>query len=73
LIKMVAVGADGNVRGQMVLDQTGAAASNGLPGADQFLTYKGQGHAPEFVHVLPLAWRSKRLRLPGQHDGRYFV
>jgi hypothetical protein len=41
LIKMVAVGADGNVRGQMVLDIAGAA-SNSLPGANQFLTYKGK-------------------------------
>jgi hypothetical protein len=39
--KMVANGGDGNVRGQMLLPEVGAP-SNGLPGADHFLTYKGK-------------------------------
>jgi mono/diheme cytochrome c family protein len=37
---MVANGADGNVRGQMVVPLAGSFSS-GLPGAGQFLTYKG--------------------------------
>ena len=41
VVKMVANGADGNVRGRMVLPQAGVV-SNGLPGARQFLAYKGQ-------------------------------
>lgn len=39
IARMVANGLDGNVRGAMVLPETGAQ-SNSLPGALQFLTYK---------------------------------
>jgi hypothetical protein len=39
IARMVANGMDGNVRGAMVLPETGAQ-SNSLPGALQFLTYK---------------------------------
>ena len=41
LVKMVAAGADGNVRGKMIVSET-KASSNELPGPDRFLTYKGQ-------------------------------
>ncbi len=41
LRKMVASGPDGNVRGQMVLPLANAYSQQ-LPGAPQFLTYKGQ-------------------------------
>lgn len=41
LVKMVAVGADGNVRGKMIVAEADAS-SNALPGPDRFLTYKGQ-------------------------------
>jgi mono/diheme cytochrome c family protein len=41
IVKMVGNGGDGNVRGQMLLPEANAA-SNGLPGADHFLTYKGK-------------------------------
>ncbi len=41
IVKMVANGADGNVRGQMVDLAEPAAESNVLPGALQFLAYKG--------------------------------
>lgn len=41
LVKMVANGADGNVRGRMIVPLTDAA-SNAQPGPDHFLTYKGQ-------------------------------
>ena len=40
VLKMVATGPDGNVRGQEVVPEPGAH-STGLPGATQFLTYKG--------------------------------
>jgi len=40
LVRMVASGADGNVRGQMVVPGDGAG-SNVHPGADHYLTYKG--------------------------------
>jgi len=40
IVKMVANGPDGNVRGQMVVPEPGA--STGLPGSAQFLAYKGQ-------------------------------
>jgi mono/diheme cytochrome c family protein len=39
VIKMVANGADGNVRGAMIVPEAGA--STGLPGWSQFLAYKG--------------------------------
>jgi hypothetical protein len=38
--KMVATGPDGNVRGKMLVPELDVS-SNALPGADQFLTYKG--------------------------------
>jgi hypothetical protein len=41
ITKMVANGGDGNVRGQMVVAEAGVS-SNASPGADHFLTYKGQ-------------------------------
>lgn len=41
VVKMVANGPDGNVRGRMVVPEAGAA-SNDAPGADQFLAYKGK-------------------------------
>ena len=41
VVKMVANGADGNVRGQMIELEEGAA-SNAFPGADHFLTFKGR-------------------------------
>lgn len=41
IVKMVANGADGNVRGRMVVPEAGAS-SNDAPGADQFLAYKGK-------------------------------
>lgn len=41
LVKMVANGGDGNVRGRMIVAEAGAA-SNGLPGSQQFLTHKGR-------------------------------
>jgi len=40
IVKVVANGTDGNVRGRMVVPLTGAFSST-LPGAGQFLTYKG--------------------------------
>ncbi len=40
LVKMVATGPDGNVRGRMIEPGQGAG-SDFLPGADHFLTYKG--------------------------------
>jgi len=40
LLKMVATGPDGNVRGQTV-EPLPDAYSNGLPGSNQFLSYKG--------------------------------
>lgn len=40
LVKMVANGPDGNVRGQMVVPVAGSFSA-ALPRADQFLTYKG--------------------------------
>lgn len=40
VLRIVATGPEGNVRGQMVQPLTGAH-SNGLPGAAQFLSYKG--------------------------------
>ncbi|HEY9064534.1 MAG TPA: hypothetical protein VIO33_06090 [Burkholderiaceae bacterium] len=39
LVKMVANGPDGNVRGQMIVPETGTSTS--LPGWRQFLVYKG--------------------------------
>lgn len=41
IVKMVANGPDGNVRGRMVVPEAGAA-SNDEPGADLFLVYKGK-------------------------------
>lgn len=41
LVKMVANGADGNVRGRMIELEEGAA-SNAFPGGDHFLTFKGR-------------------------------
>jgi hypothetical protein len=41
IVKMVANGADGNVRGRMIELEEGAA-SNAFLGADHFLTYKGR-------------------------------
>lgn len=41
VVKMVANGPDGNVRGKMIIAEPGAM-SNGLPGSAQFLTYKGK-------------------------------
>jgi mono/diheme cytochrome c family protein len=41
VVKMVANGADGNVRGRMIEFEEGAA-SNALPGANHFLTFKGR-------------------------------
>lgn len=40
ITKMVANGPDGNVRGRMIVPETGAS-SNSLPGSLRFLTYKG--------------------------------
>lgn len=40
VVKMVANGPDGNVRGRMIVAESGAA-SNGTPRADHFLSYKG--------------------------------
>ena len=42
VVKMVANGQDGNVRGQMVELELPDAQSRGLPGPDYFLTYKGK-------------------------------
>lgn len=39
-VKMVATGPDGNVRGKMIVAETGAS-SNAQPGSDHFLSYKG--------------------------------
>ncbi len=44
IVKMVANGPEGNVRGQMVMPIDNAA-SNRNPGADHFLTYKGKDTA----------------------------
>jgi hypothetical protein len=44
VVKMVANGPDGNVRGKMVVAINGAA-SNSSPGADHFLTFKGKDTA----------------------------
>lgn len=44
VVKMVANGPEGNVRGQMVVPFNNAS-SNSSPGADHFLTYKGQDTA----------------------------
>ncbi len=41
VVKMVANGADGNVRGRMIELEEGAA-SNASPGGDHFLTFKGR-------------------------------
>ncbi len=41
IVKVVANGANGNVRGLLVEPEVGVL-SNGLPGANQFLTYKGK-------------------------------
>ncbi|MEO6712913.1 MAG: hypothetical protein ABIM89_05730 [Mycobacteriales bacterium] len=41
IVKMVASGADGNVRGRMIEPGSGTG-SNTLPGSDHFLTYKGR-------------------------------
>ena len=41
IVKMVANGPDGNLRGRMVVPEVGAA-SNAAPGADRFLAYKGK-------------------------------
>ncbi|MEP6873265.1 MAG: hypothetical protein ABI887_02790 [Burkholderiales bacterium] len=41
IVKMVATGPEGNVRGKMIVAEAGAS-SNGQPGPDRFLTYKGQ-------------------------------
>lgn len=41
IAKVVANGPDGNVRGRMVVPEAGAA-SNGTPGGDHYLTYKGK-------------------------------
>lgn len=41
VVKMVANGPDGNVRGRMVVAEPGAV-SNELPGGSQFLVYKGK-------------------------------
>lgn len=41
LVKMVATGPEGNVRGRMIVPLAGAE-SNGLPGADRFLVFKGK-------------------------------
>lgn len=41
VLKMVANGPDGNVRGRMIVPEPGAS-SNASPGADHFLTYKGR-------------------------------
>ena len=41
MVKMVANGPDGNVRGKMIVPEVDAS-SNALPGPDRFLTYKGQ-------------------------------
>jgi len=41
IVKMVANGPDGNVRGQMVELELPGAQSLGLPGGNHFLTYKG--------------------------------
>lgn len=41
LVKMVATGPEGNVRGRMVVPETGAE-SNALPGSSQFLAFKGK-------------------------------
>ena len=41
IVKVVANGADGNVRGRMVVPEAGAS-SDALPGAEHFLTYKGK-------------------------------
>lgn len=41
IVKMVANGPDGNVRGRMVVPLADSQ-SNGLPGADQFLAFKGK-------------------------------
>ena len=40
ILKVVATGNDGNVRGRMIVDEVGAS-SNSAPGAGQFLNYKG--------------------------------
>jgi len=40
IVKMVASGPDGNVRGRMIVPETGAV-SNVLPGSLRFLTFKG--------------------------------
>lgn len=44
VVKMVATGPNGNVRGRMIVVEAGAQ-SNGLPGPDQFLAYKGKDTA----------------------------
>jgi len=41
IVKMVANGPEGNLRGRMVVAEAGAQSS-GLPGPDQFLAYKGK-------------------------------
>jgi hypothetical protein len=41
IVKMVANGPDGNVRGRMIVPEPGSA-SNGLPGSARFLTIKGR-------------------------------
>ncbi|MEO8081354.1 MAG: hypothetical protein ABI641_12545 [Caldimonas sp.] len=41
VVKMVANGPEGNVRGRMIVAGSGTG-SNTLPGSDHFLTYKGQ-------------------------------
>ncbi|MFM2053661.1 MAG: hypothetical protein RL456_1698 [Pseudomonadota bacterium] len=40
IARVIATGPDGNVRGQMIAPEAGVA-SNGLPGAERFLAYKG--------------------------------
>ena len=42
IVKMVANGPEGSVRGQMVVPESADVASNALVGAQHFLTYKGQ-------------------------------
>jgi hypothetical protein len=68
---MVANGADGNIRGQMVVpgDGTGSAVH---PGADHYLTYKGVDTA-ERVPVLPRPGRRRRLRRARQPERRDLV
>ena len=67
IVKMVANGLDGNVRGRMVFVEQNVL-SNGLPGSQQFLTFKGRDTRQSACVYYRALGMVKDCDAQGKHD-----